>query len=76
MILEDELLNSNIMVVDDEPANFQLLLRALENEGFTSIKSTADPREAVAMYQGFSPDLVLLDLRMRWISVYGKAERV
>jgi putative two-component system response regulator len=76
MILEDELLNSNIMVVDDEPANVQLLLRALENEGFTSIKSTTDPREAVDMYQSFSPDLVLLDLRMPFLDGFQVMEKL
>ena len=75
MILEDELLNSNIMVVDDEPANVQLLLRALENEGFTSIKSTTDPREAVDMYQSFS-FIGLENAFFRRVPSDGKVKRV
>jgi len=76
MIQEAELLNSNIMVVDDEPANVQLLLRALENEGFNSVKSTTDPREAIEMYQQFIPDLVLLDLRMPHLDGFQVMEKI
>ena len=55
---------ARILIVDDEPANVDLLRRLLERAGFTRLDSTNDPREAAAMFQRLGPDLVLLDLHM------------
>ncbi len=56
--------NARILIVDDEPANVDLLRRVLERAGFTRIESTNDAREAVDLYVRFRPDLILLDLHM------------
>jgi len=56
--------NARILIVDDEPANVDLLRRVLERAGFSRIESTNDSREAVELYVRFRPDLILLDLHM------------
>jgi putative two-component system response regulator len=64
MIPKEERLNAKILIVDDERANVLLIEKILNQEGYTSIKSTTDPRKAMAIYQEFKPQLVLLDLSM------------
>src|SRR4051794_20254483 len=59
---------ARILIVDDEPANVELLKRVLERAGFTRLDSTNDPREAAPMFQSLEPDLVLLDLHMPHIN--------
>ena len=58
------LLNSKILVVDDEEANVALLECILQREGYSHVRSTRDPREVEGVVREFSPDLVLLDLSM------------
>ncbi len=57
-------LKAKILIVDDEPANIELLEDILENEGYSSFRSTLDSRKTLAMYKEMRPDLVLLDLNM------------
>jgi putative two-component system response regulator len=56
--------HARIMIVDDEPANVDLLRRVLGRAGFHKLDSTNDPREAVSLYVETRPDLILLDLHM------------
>src|SRR5512132_2878427 len=56
--------HARILIVDDEPANVDLLRRMLERAGFVRLESTNDPREAAALYVKLRPDLILLDLHM------------
>ena len=55
---------ARILVIDDEPANVDVLRRLLERAGFSRIQTTTDPREVTALYVDFRPDLILLDLHM------------
>lgn len=59
---------SNILIVDDQEANIDVLEGFLEMQGYVNIKSTTDPREVVALYERFQPDLILLDLSMPYLS--------
>lgn len=43
------------------------LARFLQEEGFR-VSTVSDPREAMAVFEAFQPDLVLLDLNMPYIS--------
>lgn len=61
---ETALRPARILLVDDEPSNVQVLSRALYRAGFSSLKSTLDPRQVLQLYQEFEPDLILLDLHM------------
>jgi putative two-component system response regulator len=56
--------NARILLVDDEPANIDLLRRLLVRAGFTRMESTSDSREVADLYVKFRPDLILLDLHM------------
>jgi putative two-component system response regulator len=56
--------NARILIVDDEPANIDLLRRLLQRAGFSRIESTSDAREVTDLYVKFRPDLILLDLHM------------
>lgn len=60
----DDIRDSRILIVDDEPANVRLLERMLGKAGYTSIESTSDPTEVAKIYGSFDPDLILLDLLM------------
>src|SRR5262245_61743444 len=55
---------ARILIVDDEPANVDLLRRVLDRAGFSRIESTSDPRRASGMFVEHQPDLILLDLHM------------
>jgi putative two-component system response regulator len=56
--------HARILIVDDEPANVDLLQRLLERHGFSRVETTCDPREAAPLYVKLRPDLILLDLHM------------
>jgi signal transduction histidine kinase len=53
-----------ILVVDDEPANVDLLEAFLLADGYSSLVCTSDAREAAPLFEANAPDLVLLDLHM------------
>lgn len=64
MIPLQQILEGKILIIDDEPANVMVLEETLKQRGYTSIKSTTDPRKALEAYKALEPDLVLLDLNM------------
>jgi len=66
--LDDELKKSNILIVDDNPANVSLLEFILEDEGYENVTSTIDPRLVLPLCQKQSFDLILLDIRMPYLS--------
>lgn len=68
MFDQDELLESNILIVDDNPTNIALLEDILEQEGYENYISTTDPRKVTALYASESFDLLLLDIRMPHMS--------
>ena len=57
-------LDAQILIVDDEPANVSLLERILRRVGYSNVRGTTDPREALTIGTGNEPDLILLDLHM------------
>src|ERR1051326_8525006 len=60
----DPLLESRILIIDDERSNVLLLERILERENLINFLSITDPRQAAALFAEFQPDLVLTDLAM------------
>jgi putative two-component system response regulator len=56
--------NARLLVVDDEVANVEVLIRTLTRAGFTRVESTTDSREVASLYIQHRPDLILLDLHM------------
>src|SRR5262249_5809635 len=61
---------ATILIVDDEPQVVRLLDRLLRSDGYASIVSTMDPREATRLFDERQPDLVLLDLHMPHLDGY------
>jgi CheY-like chemotaxis protein len=50
--------------VDDQEANILLLRRILQTGGYTNLIATTDPRQVLANFALYQPDLILLDLMM------------
>ena len=64
MLNPPDVRNARILIVDDEPANVQLLERMLSEAGYTNYVSTLLPTDVETLH-GDSPfDLILLDLQM------------
>lgn len=57
-------MSSRVLIVDDEPANVELLEAMLAQHPDLEVKSVSDPRLAERAFQEFEPDIVLLDLHM------------
>ena len=55
--------NYSILIVDDERAIRDMIVMALENEGFTCIEAS-DGHKAETLIKQFQPDLILLDWMM------------
>lgn len=67
-MIDSSLKRANILIVDDQEANVEILESFLEMEGYSSIKTTTDPRLVMNLYALFRPDLILLDLTMPFLS--------
>jgi putative two-component system response regulator len=61
---ERTLQSARIVIVDDEPANVDLLEAMLKKAGYTNVVSTTDSREAVGLCAQSAPDLLMLDMHM------------
>lgn len=57
-------LNSNILIVDDDPLNVDVLEEILKENDYASVKTTTDPFEAVELFEKNDYDLILLDILM------------
>ncbi|EIC23546.1 putative bifunctional diguanylate cyclase/phosphodiesterase [Thiorhodovibrio frisius] len=65
------LLSYTILVVDDEPTNTKVLDKILSKAGYTSVVTTNDSRETLALVERHRPGVVLLDLNMPHIDGFG-----
>lgn len=72
----DDVLACRILIVDDEPANLQLLETLLAREGFSQVVATSDPRRVAGLLEAFAPDLILLDLKMPELDGYAILEQL
>ena len=63
--------DAHILVIDDQLANVALIEDLLEQAGYTAVRGITDPRRAVAEFQAFAADLVLLDLHMPGLDGFG-----
>ena len=64
MISTTDILNASILIVDDQPANVQLLEQMLREAGYQNLASTTDPYAVQALHHVNHFDLILLDLQM------------
>ena len=74
--LQQQLYDSRILIVDDEPANVRLLERVLESAGYTNLVSTTDSRQIAALIEERRPDLLLLDLMMPHLDGFAVLEQI
>jgi len=65
----------NILVVDDTPANLQLLVGMLKEHGF-KVRPVPDGERALRAVHASPPDLILLDITMPGMSGYEVLERL
>lgn len=64
MVTASDILNARILVVDDKPANVQLVERMLQGAGYTAVESTTDPCAVCDLHRRNGYNLILLDLQM------------
>lgn len=73
---DDRILDARILIVDDQPANLELVERLLAHEGFHCWRSVSRGEEVVSAFVDFSPDIVLLDLLMPGVDGYAVLENL
>jgi PleD family two-component response regulator len=73
---DNDILDSRILIVDDQPSNLRLLEDLLAREGFHNVLSTTEPDQVVDLHIAFDPDLVLLDLLMPEISGFAVLDQL
>jgi PAS domain S-box-containing protein len=59
-----DILNSRVLIVDDQETNIALLEQLLADNGYTAVTSTMLPTEVCALHRKDPYDLILLDLQM------------
>ena len=64
MLTPPDVRSARILVVDDEPANVQLLERVLAEAGYTNVVATLSPKDVEVLHNDSPFDLILLDLHM------------
>lgn len=74
--IPEHLLQSKLLVVDDNPANVDLLEMVLSFAGFMDVDTTTDPTKVVAMQHEKHYDLLLSDLRMPVLDGFGLLEQL
>jgi DNA-binding response OmpR family regulator len=67
--------DARILVVDDDQVIQQLLKVNLELEGY-AVEVASDGEEALATFEGFHPDLVVLDIMMPKLDGWEVARRL
>jgi two-component system, OmpR family, KDP operon response regulator KdpE len=64
-----------VLVVDDEASIRLALTRALSARGY-EVEAAVDGQEALAIFESFSPDLVVLDLNMPELDGFGVCKKL
>lgn len=71
MDIATEILQANILIIDDEPANVKLLQKTLDRKGYKNLVCVTDSREVEGLCDKTEFDAFLLDIRMPHIDGYG-----
>ncbi|MBI1206758.1 MAG: response regulator [Azospirillum sp.] len=75
-ILPKDILASAILIVDDNPANVELLREILRHQGYTNIHSVTDSRLVAELCRTQDFDVLLLDIRMPHFSGFQVIEQL
>ncbi len=70
-----DLTGRRILVVEDDRMNSRIIAAILGTEGFVTLEATSG-ESALALYQEFQPDLILLDVVMPGISGFETCRRL
>ena len=73
--MSNELTGAKILIVDDQPTNLDLLIKALEPHGY-DILSAPSGEIAIRIASRFFPDLILLDILMPEMDGYQVCHRL
>jgi putative two-component system response regulator len=73
-MIHTDLAGGRLLIVDDEDDNLRILDRILQRAGFGNLRELSDPRQTVATFLEFQPDLVVLDLHMPHLDGYAVLE--
>lgn len=76
MVTQEDQATNKIFIVDDNPANTDMLSQVVAEQGFGSIMVFNDPELALTEFFRQKPDLVLLDLLMPKISGIDFLQRI
>jgi putative two-component system response regulator len=56
--------SQRFLIVDDDPVALTVLQRLLAVAGYHDVRATADPREALGLFDELHPDMVFVDFHM------------
>jgi diguanylate cyclase (GGDEF)-like protein/PAS domain S-box-containing protein len=76
MVNSSLILEAKILIVDDQPANVELLQLMLQRAGYNNVTSTMDPALVCALHLEHQYDLILLDLSMPKMDGFEVMERL
>ncbi|MCR1825177.1 response regulator [Pseudomonas oleovorans] len=65
-----------ILVIDDQPANLELVEQLLARVGLHNVLCCTDPAQALALFSSFEPDLLILDLHMPGLDGFAVLEQL
>lgn len=74
--MREESKTGRILIVDDNPANVELLEMMLDIAGYTNVRGTTDPTEVKGSHQKWSFDVILLDIKMPELDGFGVMEKL
>src|SRR4051812_22388671 len=68
MDLTQKILQSKILIIDDQAMIGEALKEILEDEGFKQAQYISDSRQALDTYKTFQPDILVLDINMPFLN--------
>lgn len=75
MYQNDDILNTRILAVDDEPVGLSFLKDSLEAKGFRRVTACTRPRQALEALKELNPKVLILDLVMPELDGFEFMER-
>ncbi len=74
--IEKRILESKILIIDDDIPLGMTLEELLKEHDYHQIRYISDPRQAESVYEQFSPDLVMLDIKMPHLNGFEVMEKL
>lgn len=71
MNLDEKVLESRILIIDDDVAIGMMVEETLLENDFEFVRYLSDSRQAVNVFKEFKPDLIMLDIKMPHVDGFG-----